>query len=953
MQYAMLCIVLGMSGSVVFADDGAQEPYVGQTIIEPVATPTSAYYFSPLTSLFTVTTEPIDHQSIGQYLQVPPKMSTTEIVVPEEIRVNYAKKERNPLYGKTVAQCSLLGESPLIITDQEPNLIYYLDTIQSNSHKYTVLQRSAVLNDASTPGIPASAIVTVAPMVGVGKEVRSSIYYICAPVLGHTAKKFGDQGSGFALVKKDVQQRKEMVMVDGAPVEQVRSTKIFMQTLDALNGGAGNRAYPCQASSPENPITIHKGSWDFASDHIEMYWDGEFNRLYIGFSVKTRADNDSCQGACALLVAKVVDDKLSIEPIVTTSDTQQSIRSPFMAYGPHASASVHHITRMQTSLGGTYLVGVGGNGGPEDTRRSVWAFPIIDKRETSHTDEKLLKNEHHGRIAAKNSEYVERYHIFGNRSFGRMFIDQPAQPDDMLEADDAAVSVGGGALLPGDIDAIVSMGDSVFVAVRSPNSTTSTIFYSQALFDGRGAIMAWMPWRIAFVAREQVLGMRSDINKVTLTFLVKTGKDLRLNVAELKESYVEDSVWHQQLYKTIKKEYEARNGGVHGIALFGEDTPGLCGECSSSMVAVTGYKKVLCAQQATGLLGGSLKHIGDAGKVYSTENGQLADMIDASTLVISGGDLEYLNALHASCVVTDGVDSWLVVGGTGGIAVLASGDGKGWSAKRGIEGRFKNLASFSFKKIGEYHHVKEIWSTADGTLYILTKDGLEALKLSPAVVAGDQPAQSISLFNAANVGKKVVCNDVIISRSCIVIGTSLGLWYASRLSAHGDLDWKRAELPEGNTSIVTLNMLYRDTLDSGNIYVVAHSLTHAKTRLYRFALVKDTIHLIRDSLLTDSITGIAQYSTRRYGACTDGSVVVSTFSGEGKSESNIIFEQLNVSGVKYANGISGKRESLSREKARSISSLIRDPFSGIWIVAGDFGLMFIAHKESSDGSQQK
>jgi hypothetical protein len=935
------------------ADESVQEAYVAQTALEPVVSSTHAYYFSPLTSLFTLTSEPIGHQSIGHYLQVPPKVSSREIVLPEEIRVNYAKKERNPLYGKTVAQCSLLGESPLIITQQEPNLIYYLDTIQSNSHKYTVLQRSAVLNDASTPGMPASAIVTVAPMVGVGKEARSSIYYVCVPVLGHNAKKFGDPGSGFALIKKDVQQRKEMVMVDGAPVEQVRATKIFMQTLDAVMGGAGNRAYPCESSSAENPVTIHKGTWDFASDHIEMYWDGEFNRLYIGFSVTTGANNDQQQGACALLVAKVIDDKLSIEPIVATSHMQESIRSPFMAYGPHASASVHHITRMQTSLGGTYLVGVGGNGAPEDTRRSVWAFPIIDKRETSHTDEKLLKNEHHGRIAGKNSEYVERYHIFGNRSFGRMFIDQPAQPDDMLQADDPAVSVGGGALLPGDIDAIVSMGDSVFVAVRSPNSTTSTIFYSQALFDGRGAIMAWMPWRIAFVAREQVLGMRSDINKVTLTLLVKTGKELHLNLAELKESYVEDSVWHQQLYKTIKAEYEACKGGINDIALFGEDTPGLCGNCRSSMLVLSGYKKVLCAQQATGQLGELLKQSLEIGKVYSTESGKLGDTIDASTLVISGGDLEYLTAINTSCVVTDGVDSWLVVGGTGGIAVLASCDGKGWSASRGIEAQFKNLASFSFKKIGDYHHVKKVWSAADGTLYILTKDGLEALKLSPALVAGDQPAQSISMFNGASVSKKVVCNDVLISRSCIIIGTSLGIWYASYGSGHSELVWQRVQLPEGDTSVATLNMIYRDTLDSGNIYVVAHSLTHAKTRLYRFALVKDTIHLIRDSLLTDSITGIAQYSTRRYGACTDGSVVVSTFSGEGKSESNIIFEQLNVSGVKYANGISGKQESLSREKARSISSVIRDPFSGIWIVAGDFGLMFIAHKESGDGNQQK
>jgi hypothetical protein len=135
---------------------------------------------------------------------------------------------------------------------------------------------------------------------------------------------------------------------------------------------------------------------------------------------------------------------------------------------------------MLSRKGLNYVIVLGGNGAPANTKRSVFALPLV----SNPSDDA-----NHGRLANKNALPEE---WFDGTCRYRYLRGAAATSADTLTSADAAAMVGGGDLAD-DIDDIFASRDAVY-AVVSSSPAQSGVYVSQALFDENGKINGWTAW---------------------------------------------------------------------------------------------------------------------------------------------------------------------------------------------------------------------------------------------------------------------------------------------------------------------------------------------------------------------------------------------------------------------------------------------------------------------------
>jgi hypothetical protein len=504
--------------------------------------------------------------------------------------------------------------------------------------------------------------------------------------------------------------------------------------------------------------------------------------------------------------------------------------------------------------------------------------------------------------------------------------------------------VGGGTLLPGNIDAMTCMTDTVYVAVRDIEGPGSIIFYSQALFDESGSIICWMPWQIALRTTNPILEMNSDAERGEFILLEKTKDGLKIKETELKENK-EIPPFLKKLYALVKEEFPLEHGGVHKIVFFDEHTKGLSGNHQSAMLAIMGDRKVVLAQLAAGTHSEQCKEHTDAKGIAICENGTLSltSTQQADILVIRGGVLNELGIINNAAIVSDNMYSWLVLSSDTGVAVLANEYGQGWSSIEGIKKHFAEFPTLAFRKLGQWSHIRKL-SSLDNTLFVLTRSTLDRVLLSTEML---QKYTQERIVDARHFASAISFTDLYSSRALLVLGTTKGLWYALHSDDPAYDGWHEIPLIKGDTFIKTITPFYNENLDMGNIYITAQSRTHDKTRVHRISLNKGTIGIVPDSLFKDTMTGLTTYSHRRDNATSDGMAVISTCS-TGKYAANIVAEPIGFStSIRSLRGTqqNSKAINLNQKGWHTINGIVRDPYSGIWILGGNFGLMFIAIHE--------
>src|SRR5207244_4228234 len=162
----------------------------------------------------------------------------------------------------------------------------------------------------------------------------------------------------------------------------------------------------------------------------DMHFDRALGRVYIALQVQ--AGSQENDGARALVVGYMNErNRFTLFPIAPDSAFSHA-DTIIGAQGAHAQVSLHKVRSMITSTSLNYIVVVGGKGAPTETKRMVFALPII-----SGTNFK----EQNGTIADKLADPEDLFNFDPPWLEGR-FIKNPATTvADMTCAHDIAANV--------------------------------------------------------------------------------------------------------------------------------------------------------------------------------------------------------------------------------------------------------------------------------------------------------------------------------------------------------------------------------------------------------------------------------------------------------------------------------------------------------------------------------
>lgn len=853
-------------------------------------------------------------------------------VEPEKIHSNGVESSSNPLRGSSIALMSLLTDHPVVVTDQEPAVV---QVVQFSDPKNFYLLRSTPLVDAQ--GHPSSGIEAIAALSG--KKDEEAVSGVISPGMPIVAAvkpqggSFGNPGSGIAIVltvqktKSDKNEPNNLTLFQPAtkgldvtsPVVKINSTNLV---------------------SLQSPILIP----DPTRDNFYAAFQG------VGGAGAT----DGLQAVIG------IDARHNFSLFKLIPDTVLTVSGDYViaAVGASKQVSIFNLALMQPTTRLPYLVVVGGSGDPATTQKTVYALPLVNAT---------------GRLASKMAVPVQQFDsVYPYKLLNRAFTTPVTTNADLFKQADLQVRVGFGAA-PGPITDMVVNGDAVFVSVAVPDADTYQpgIFCSQALFDQFGRIKGWTKWRRCAGFAEPIWGFALDGYLGNFWALTGVSADTITTVKRTKWS--QETTGLGSLYERF---FPQDKGGAQGIFDFSEITPGFSTDAAQRLAVtlLTGYQQVLLAQTgvASGDLFGPNKTVGQA---LTATDGTLQGFTPGiSALACSGGALTALGAIVAATVVNDGNYGWFVVGGSGGIAVLANEDGTGFNFAAGLQNGFVGLsASMRWIKLGTTTQVRKLMA-GNGQLFALTNTTLERFTMSAASIQQGSSAQSTVLARAGILagGNHAFFSDMIISQAFGLLATSGGLLRvgngANIITAtdQSSVNWTAVLF---NESVGPVSRLYgisqtgreEDVLAqnivlmrypggiSGNVYFLNAFTGYHQMRLYRFTLdfgtgqVTDmTLQNFPDCFVKNTPTFYLNVGDYRNYLATDGAMMA-------LSQSRYIDQppfvemltpnwQVNPIVRLLQQSVSRAQKVVQPITAKSVDKMLREFASGAWIVGTDVGL---------------
>ncbi len=570
----------------------------------------------------------------------------------------------------------------------------------------------------------------------------------------------------------------------------------------------------------------------------------------------------------------------------------------------------------------------------------------------------------------------------------RTLLEAASNPEDLYNDTDLAAQVGGGAVLPGNITDIDVAFDAVFVSVSSDNVQTekSGIFHSQAIFDDSGKIIGWTKWARAALNASDVAGF--SFNPISADFWsIVLNKDPNNNIKNTNTIF--RTRWSQadtNLERLISQQFLKEQAGVQGLSEFEYILSGFNKTIGDrvSFLLLTGFSKVgfiESSRDINNILTPTLnKDLSEGSEnIAQSENGQIPDLYDTdiSNLFISGGALSTIGNITSSAIVCDDKYAWLVVSGSGGIAVLCDTNGAGWPLNPGLSKGFKELSNLSFKVICDYKSVTKIVGDKNN-LYVLTDNNLDRLDISSKFIyraiqpenryAQNRYAQS-KYKEITNIAKTLENNlenveiflDMLVSPPLALLATSNGFYRSgnnidiSKTTADNYANWTLVNMPEAAGTIAGHGPATRifsaaqfQVLDNKfkNIYLLNAYSGYEQGQLYRFALsVEDnkvtdnSVLLFQDIFIKGKPTFFVNLEDYRNYIYSDGATI-SASRGSFMTESSKIF--LLPYNLKSSQRFGARKLvslDLALDKSKTIGQLIKSS-SGSFIVYGDFGIRF-------------
>ena len=780
-------------------------------------------------------------------------------LTPKNVAVNNVADQENPLHGAKIEHLALMGENPLVVKSSQENIIHLVND-------YKDLSKISIISSNPLPDLHNAVSAGIVGLASNSPEALIPDVSLFFAAVKNNAGAFGQPGSGIIL-------------------GLFKSKKVDDKTLFSFEIGS---AVPLDTTSPAIGINNNAASIDNVEQNqpVDMHWGYRF--LYTALLVT--GGPDAADGARGIVRGNLVvkaEEKADVAQKIVQGlgaiapDAAFTANSIVGGVGPSVHVSMHFVRTLFTSTLLDYLIVVGGVGAPADTKRMVFALPLVN-------DDSVYR----GMLAKKDAIPVA---VWENHLSLKRIINTPAaHRGDLFEPHDIPAIVGGTGILPGDITSIRAVNDAVFVSVGTDGvHDKAGIFYSQALFDDLGRIKGWTSWRRAAGSTSPIFGFALDTE--TANFCYMPALDA-------------NSI------TSVKRTAWALNSPQI------DDVQGLFD--LSALVIATGNKHVTLLNRDTGVL--------------------------APVVKFSGGVLDELGAISCAACVEHADNRWLVVGGSGGLAVLVHDDGVDFDA------------SMKFRKIGNYKNVRKIIADND-TLYVLTSQQLERITPSTQTFSGNTALNAATIAQPTQLpnGNHVNFSDIAVSGKFGLLATNAGLL---RVGNDGDIstaphttavNWTAVTIPESvgpvtrilAISPTALETEFATTDNGGNVYILNASVGYHQARVYRFTIANTTSNPINDTTCTlfpdyfvkDKRTFFLNVGDYRNYIATDGALFF--FSRSAYKQATPFLEQLSSdlhSGKRSA--IKGRKKVLEIAEATSIGRLIRCSATGSWMIGGDFGL---------------
>lgn len=805
--------------------------------------------------------------------------STFVPMAPETVILNGAQGGVNPLYGQQISLLNVHNGTPLAVMTSDPTCLNWVGTPVDAPASFIRVVTSPTLNDAQgvldSNGSPTAGIVQMA-----------STGYICAAVKKNGGI-FGEVGGGVAVC-------------------QVLNSGIVQQA--AVPGDTGIKAAPLDITS--SFITINANATSINSAILDMYWDDSLQRLYVSFQATGGAG--ASNGVIGIAVGYVNNGALTFYPFAPASAFTGK-NYIVGGVGTSTVTTIYKFRTMFTSTSVNYGIILGNANDPATAQSTVYAVPLVNNMVSGAGGS--AGNSTQGVLASSDVNVginLKTYYSMSNGVnyfLSRGFQVAAATTADLTANTDSAAVVGGGNA-PGVVTGMAVYKDAVFVSTnRTVTTQSSGIFYSQAIFDSTGAIIAWTSWKRCYTSNDPTYGVFSIGYQGNYGQFFTAEGTSSTTIQTFKTTQFGDSAGDgilggtptdsaSGLIELVETLFADIPSGIQMIDIFPSNTPALSQTTNQQLSVMTfsGYNQLVIAQTGSQAAGIFTPATGDFSidQIVST-NGTIDSTPTANTqfIAVSGGALATIGSINSTTLLNDGNYGYLVVGGVNGVAVLKNSSGQGWPAT-GLRQNFSNLGTDKlFQLVGNYQGVRKVW--ADGTnLYILTSTQLDRI---PAGQLAQANPIAYTIATVASLGLSEYANfsDVITSGKIALLATSYGLYR----SANGtDISlatvplsalWTSVPLADAPCSVTRFYAVSTTGLPydcakagaGGNVYVLAASVAKGLSATYRLAIsnvsassvTNSTVQLFPDYIIQDSNTGFVQWGDYRNFMMTDGSRV--------------------------------------------------------------------------------
>jgi hypothetical protein len=713
----------------------------------------------------------------------------------------------NPLCGAQIDVLEMVQELPLMVTKKEPNVMYSVQALGDDKYPMVMATARGIKDAGAVDGKPQAASALIGLSFGAtGTSAQTPQDYFFAAVSGHDAP-FGQLGSGIALLTHGLEmgtEEKKNEKTGEVEKKEYVKRRYFMQ-LDAVGSSTHEpRAYPIDNRDDEsNPVSIAGGLASIEPQRVSLHWDQNLRRLYVALQVCTKDTAGHDQGACALVVGRIENNKLYFEPIVPASLLAGAENTIVSACGPRARCAIRSVSTMRMSTGALYLVMVKEQ--RADTQDEVFVLPLVDRTHTVPFAD-WIYDKQVGTLARVDVDLVV------TDSAGAAHTQAVTAQDQLPHSCDTRFKVGGGVQLPGSIAQCKPAGDAIYVSVRGRNGRADGFYVSCPIFDDKARVVSWTGWRRACATRA-----------TPLSFCFNSA-DRALYSIEQDEYGV---VFHKTGWLQIDKDAPAGESSPVAIKLAGSFSPEHGGLQAVAQLALDETNVPTGLLLAAGYQKATLFNYNERGECQQY-------------LFEDDAVLKKLGAVSAAAAHLHDGYVWLLVSGPRGLALLA--DDKGMPVPHDLFAQLKDttelLSAYRWQLIDNFFARKMVCK--DNAVWCMSDNMLEKRTIHDGRL--DAPQR---IFDSSDVGAPCRLNDMVVGKNLVLVGTSKGLF--KKLN-HQSLDepWTQIHFFESGP-IIACNAIapaHRSFDQGGQLYVMSGSSLEGRAFIHRFYVSDGELTLV-------------------------------------------------------------------------------------------------------------